>query len=119
MFTFSGQTLPPLIISASSLPNPGDNTLAMVDISNFTTTKIVDKRPGRSGVEYKCEFGPLWLAARLAGTAQVGHVHVQARETSRGIEEEKARVFTNICMLSRQLSVSIPPLHQPIVYLAA
>jgi len=35
------------------LPDPGDGILAMGDISNFTTTKIVDKRPGRSGVEYK------------------------------------------------------------------
>jgi hypothetical protein len=39
-------------------------------------------------------------------------------EISRDIEEEKARVFTNVSMLSRRLSVSILALHQPIVYLA-
>src|SRR5271156_6358518 len=103
MFTFSGQTFPPPIISASSLPNPGGGTLAMVDISNFTTTKIVDKRPGRSGVEYKCEFGPLWLAARLAGTAQVGHVHIQAHENELvrarrlAVLRKRKREFSQIC----------------------
>jgi hypothetical protein len=39
-------------------------------------------------------------------------------QASRDIEEEKVRVFINVSMLSRQLSVSIPPLHQPIVYLS-
>jgi hypothetical protein len=76
----SGQTLALPATSTSSLPDPDDKTLAMVDISNFTTTKVVDKRPGRSGVEYKCEFGPLWLAARLVGTAQIRRVHIQAYE---------------------------------------
>jgi hypothetical protein len=80
MSTFSRQTLAPLITSDPSMPGPGDGTLAMADISNFTTTKIVDKRPGRSGVEYKCKFGPLWLAARLVGTAQMGHVYIQTYE---------------------------------------
>jgi len=80
MFIFSKQALASSITLASSLPDPGDGTLAMADISNFTIMKIVDKRPERSGVEYKCEFRPLWLAACLAGTAQMGHVHIQAYE---------------------------------------
>jgi hypothetical protein len=42
--------------SASSLPDLGYKDLVMVYISNFTTTKIIDKRPGPSGIEYECEF---------------------------------------------------------------
>jgi hypothetical protein len=69
--------------------------LAMADILNFTTTKIVDKRPGRSGVEYKYEFGPLWLATRCGhgtnGTCSYPGLRERTGtgETSRDIEEEK------------------------------
>lgn len=55
--------------SASSLLEPGSKALLMVDISNFTTSRIVDKRPESSAVEYKCEFKPIWLAADLVETA--------------------------------------------------
>jgi hypothetical protein len=37
----------------------GENGPVMVGISNFTTAKILDKRSDLSGVEYKCELGPL------------------------------------------------------------
>jgi hypothetical protein len=37
----------------------GENDPVMVDISTFTTTKILDKRSSLCGVEYRCEFEPL------------------------------------------------------------
>lgn len=53
--------------SASRLPDLGDNPLAMIDISNFTILKIIDKKkPGPSGVEYQCEFEPLRSSRPLA-----------------------------------------------------
>lgn len=74
----SGQTL--ATASASSMPDLSDGTLAIVDISNFKTTKIVDKRLGPSGVKYKCEFEPFWLAADLVEPAQMGHIRIWAYE---------------------------------------
>jgi hypothetical protein len=61
-------------------PDLDDQNLVIVDISNFTITKIVDKRPGPSGVEYKYEFQPLWWAAESAETAQMGHVRIRNYE---------------------------------------
>jgi hypothetical protein len=43
----------------------------VVDISKFTAVKIFDKRSSPSGMEYKCEFGPLWMAADLVERAQM------------------------------------------------
>jgi hypothetical protein len=43
----------------------GENDPVMVDISTFTTTKILDKRSSPCGVEYRCELEPLWLPADL------------------------------------------------------
>ena len=43
----SGQTLAPITVSAFSLPDIGKGGPVMVDISNFTTAKILDKRPAR------------------------------------------------------------------------
>ena len=75
----SGQAL--ATASASSMPGLSDGTLAIVDISNFKTTKIVDKRLGPSGVKYKCEFEPFWLAADLVGTGADGtHSYLGLRE---------------------------------------
>jgi hypothetical protein len=56
----------------------------MVPISNFTTIKIMDKRPGPSGVEYKCEFEPTWLATDLVETAQMGSVCIRSYENECG-----------------------------------
>lgn len=39
----------------------------MVDISEITIVKIVDKRSNPSEVQYKCELESLWLAADLVG----------------------------------------------------
>jgi hypothetical protein len=51
------------------------------------------------------------------------HVHIQAYENELvgagrlGILRKRMRDFTNVSMRNRQLSVSVPALHQPIVYL--
>jgi hypothetical protein len=74
----SGQTLGPG--SASSLPDLSDKDSVMVYISNFTTRKIIDKRPEPSGVEYKCEFQPIWLAAESVEAAQMGRVRIRDYE---------------------------------------
>ena len=65
----SRQTLALTTVSASSLPNLGEGGPVMVDISNFTAAKILDERPSPSGVEYRCELEPLWLAADLVEKA--------------------------------------------------
>jgi hypothetical protein len=57
----SGQTLALTTVSVSSLPDLGEGDPVMVDISNFTTAKILDKRSSPFGVEYRCELEPLWL----------------------------------------------------------
>jgi hypothetical protein len=62
----SDRTLALTIVSASSLPEGGP---VMVDISNFTAAKILNERPSPSGVEYRCELEPLWLAADLVEKA--------------------------------------------------
>src|SRR5947209_15475110 len=43
-----------------------------------TAGKILDERPSPSGVEYKCELEPLWLAAVLMEKAKMGHVHIRS-----------------------------------------
>jgi hypothetical protein len=63
------RTLALTIVSASSLPDLGEGGPVMVDISNFTAAKILDERPSPSGVEYRCELEPLWLAADLVEKA--------------------------------------------------
>jgi hypothetical protein len=76
----SQQTLAPVTVSPSSLPNAGEDGLAMVDISKLTTAKILDKRSSPSGVMYKCELEPLWLAADLIERAQMGRVRIRSYE---------------------------------------
>ena len=60
-----GQTLASVAVSASSLLNLGEDDPVMIDISYFTTAKILDKRSSPFGVEYRCELEPLWLPAEL------------------------------------------------------
>jgi hypothetical protein len=57
-----------------------ENDPMMVDISIFTTTKILDKRSSPYRVEYRCELEPLWLAADLVEEVQIGCVHVRSYE---------------------------------------
>jgi hypothetical protein len=65
--------------SASSLVR-GENDPVMVDISNFTTVKILNKRSSPFGVEYECELGPLWLPAEIVEGLQMGRVHILSHE---------------------------------------
>jgi hypothetical protein len=58
----------------------GENDPVMVDISTFTTTKILNKRSSPYGVEYRCELEPLWLPADLVKEVQMGCVHVRSYE---------------------------------------
>lgn len=69
-----------MTVSASSLPDVGEDGLAIVDISKLITVKVLDKRSSSFGVEYKCDFEPLWLAADLAERAQMGRVHIRDYE---------------------------------------
>jgi hypothetical protein len=71
----SEQTLTLMTVSASSLSDAGDDGSAIVNVSN-----ILDKRSSSSGIEYKCELEPLWLAADLAERAQMGRVRIRSYE---------------------------------------
>jgi hypothetical protein len=64
-------------VSASSLPDLGEDGRAMVDISTFMTAEILGERSGPFGVEYWCQLEPQWLAADLVEQAQIGRVHVR------------------------------------------
>jgi len=74
----SEQTLAPMIISASRLPDVADDGLATVEISKLMTAKVLDKRSSSSGVEYKGGLEPLWLAADLTEKAQMGRFYIRA-----------------------------------------
>jgi hypothetical protein len=69
-----------MAVSASSLSDVGEDGLVIVDISKLTTVKVLDKRSSASGVEYRCELEPLWLAADLAERARMGRVHIRSYE---------------------------------------
>jgi hypothetical protein len=70
-----GQTL--AIASASSPPYSSGDAVATADISNFKTTKIVDKRLGASRAEDNCEFEPLWLTIDLVEKALMGRIRIR------------------------------------------
>jgi len=78
----SEQILALITVSASNLSDAGEDGPARIDVSKLTTVKVLDKRSSLSGVgvEYKCEFEPLWLAADLAERVQMGGVHIQSYE---------------------------------------
>jgi hypothetical protein len=59
------QTFAPMAVPPSNLPNVGEDGLAIVEVSTLTTAEILDKRSSPSGVEYKSELEPLWMAADL------------------------------------------------------
>jgi hypothetical protein len=50
----------------------------MVDILNFTVAKILDEWLSPSGLEYRCELEPLWLAVELVEKAKMGRVHIRS-----------------------------------------
>ena len=104
------ETLASVTVSASSLPNIGDDDPVMIDISCFTTAKILDKRSSPCGVEYRCELEPLWVACRLGERGANGmHSCSELRErtgtssSSRHVKERntKEEAFTDVSMLSR------------------
>jgi hypothetical protein len=76
----SPHSLDPATATASSLGDLDEKTLVGVNISDFTIAKVIDKRPGPPGVQYKCEFQPLWWAAESAEAAQMGCVRIQDYE---------------------------------------
>jgi hypothetical protein len=65
--------------SASNLRKIDEDDLGMIKISNFTTTKVLDKRPGPFGIEYRCAFES-WLTVDLVAKAQMGHVRIKCYE---------------------------------------
>jgi hypothetical protein len=54
-----GQTLTSMTVSAMSTADLGEDDLATIHILKITMAKILGKRRGPSGVEYRCEFEPL------------------------------------------------------------
>jgi hypothetical protein len=52
-------------VSTSGLPGLGEDGPAIIDISIFTTAKILDKQLSSFGAEYRCELELLWLAVDL------------------------------------------------------
>jgi len=76
----SEQTLAPLAASPSGFPEADKGALEIVDILMLTTAKIVDKQSSPSGVQYKCELEPLWLAADLVESAEMGGVRIRSYE---------------------------------------
>jgi hypothetical protein len=58
----------------------GEDDPVMINISTFTTTKILDKRSSPCRVEYRYELEPLWLPADLVKEVQMGCVHVRNYE---------------------------------------
>jgi hypothetical protein len=76
----SGQILAPITVSALSSPDIGEGGPVMVNISNFTTEKILGKRLSPFGVEYRCELGPVWLSLVLIGKTEMGGVQIRSYE---------------------------------------
>jgi hypothetical protein len=99
----SGQILAPITVSALSSPNIGEGGPAMVNISNFTTANILDKRSSPFGVAYRCELGSVWLSSVLMGKTQMGGVQIQSYEneviragrlgTSRERKRKRSRMY--------------------------
>jgi hypothetical protein len=76
----SEQPLAVITASALSLITLNEDGLMMVDISKFTTIKILDKQSNASGVAYECALEPLWLAADLVEKARMGRVCIRGYE---------------------------------------
>jgi hypothetical protein len=49
-------------------------------MANITITKIIDKRIGSSGIQYKCELKPVWVPVNLVENAQMGLVCIKSYE---------------------------------------
>jgi hypothetical protein len=77
----SEQTLASVTVSSlPNLPDIGEDDPVMIDISYFTTARILDKRSSPFGVEYRCELEPLWLPTELVKEMPMGGVRVRSYE---------------------------------------
>ena len=64
---------------APGLPGLGKDGSAMVNVSNFTTTKILDRKLSSSSLKYyMCKLVSPWYPADLVGKVQMAHVHIRA-----------------------------------------
>jgi hypothetical protein len=52
----------------------------VVNISNFTIRKILDKQSGPSGIKYKCELESLWLSADWVKRFRMGRIGIEGYE---------------------------------------
>jgi hypothetical protein len=68
----SERTLALAVVLTPNSLDLGEDRLARADMLRLGAAKILDKRPGPSGDEYKCEFEPEWLAADLLEKTQMG-----------------------------------------------
>jgi hypothetical protein len=76
----SERTLALAVVLTPNSLDLGEDRLARADMLRLGAAKILDKRPGPSGDEYKCEFEPEWLAADLLEKTQMGRVHMRTYE---------------------------------------
>ena len=105
--------------SASSLVR-GENEPVMVETSNFTTLKILNKRSSSSGVDYECELGPLWLPTEIVEGLQIARVHILSYE--KGLTRDvcvgtlrstKRKAFTNGSVLKGAAFTGLCPAPVP------
>ena len=79
----------------------------MVDISTFTTTKILDKRSSPCGVEYRCELEPLWLPADMVRSCPELREGTCTSSSSRHVKEwEHKRGSIHRCKYVEQVTSS-------------
>jgi hypothetical protein len=77
----SEQTLASVTVSSlPNLPDISEDDPVMIDISYFTTARILDKRSSPFGVEYRYELEPLWLPTELVKEMPMGGVRVRSYE---------------------------------------
>jgi hypothetical protein len=76
----SEQTLALAVVLSSNSLDLGEDRLVRVDMLRLRPTKVLYKRSGASGDEYKCEFEPGWLAADLVERTKMGRVHIRTYE---------------------------------------
>jgi hypothetical protein len=110
-------------VSASSLPDLGEDGRAMVDISTFMTAEILGERSGPFGVEYWVPARAAVVGCKLGGTGadrtrsrpgscEETYTSTPSRDIKGGNAKGNAKgnVFTNISGLSGAIfTVSIPP----------
>jgi hypothetical protein len=76
----SGRTPASTTAPALSSPTLDGGKRAISDMANITITKIIDKRIGSSGIQYKCELKSVWVPVNLVKNAQMGSVCIRSCE---------------------------------------